>query len=98
MVKVYAVALVIGIVGLLVVLLGGSFAENIGRGDKDPGERFGTRGKLVVGALIGFGMGGMSAEFSPLDLTWPVALAIAVVASLLSVFWVRYAVRQYETR
>lgn len=97
MVKVYAVVLVIGIVGLLVVILGGAFAENIGREDKDPGERFGTAGKMMVGALVGFGMGGMSAEFSPLDLSWPVALVIAIVAALLASYWVRYAVRQYET-
>lgn len=97
MVKVYAVVLVIGIVGLLVVILGGAFAENIGREDKDPGERFGTVGKMALGALVGFGMGGMSAEFSPLDLSWPVALVIAIVAALLAAFWVRYAVRQYET-
>jgi hypothetical protein len=96
MVKVYAVALVVGIVGLLVVILGGALAENLDREDKDPGERFGMAGKATIGALVGFGMGGMSAEFSPLDLSWPVSLAIAVVASLLAVFWVRYAVRQHE--
>lgn len=97
MVKVYAVVLVIGIVGLLVVILGGALAENIGREDKDPGERFGTAGKMTVGAFVGFGMGGMSAEFSPLDLSWPVALVIAIVAAMLAAFWVRYAVRQYQT-
>lgn len=96
MVKVYAVALAAGIIGLLVVILGGALAENLGRADKDPGERFGTTGKAVVGALVGFGMGGMSAEFSPLDFTWPVSLAIAGVAAVLSVFWVRYAVRHSE--
>jgi hypothetical protein len=94
MVKVYAVALALGIVGLLVMILGGAFAENVGHPDRDPGERFGLTGKMVVGAAVGFGMGGMSAEFSPFDLSWPVALAIAVVAAGLSVFWVRYAVRQ----
>lgn len=96
MVKVYSIALVVGIVGLLVVILGGTFAENIGREDKDPGERLGTAGKMAIGALVGFGMGGMSAEFSPLDLSWPTALAIAIVASALAAYWVRYAVRQYE--
>lgn len=96
MVKVYATALVIGVIGLLVVILGGAFAENLGRKDKDPGERYGLAGKSTIGALIGFGMGGMSAEFSPLELSWPVCLAIACVAALLAVFWVRYAVRQYE--
>lgn len=96
MVKVYAVSLVVGIVGLLVVILGSAFAENIGQEEKDPGERLGLAGKTAIGALVGFGMGGMSAEFSPLDLSWPVALAIAVVAALLASFWVRHAVRQYE--
>lgn len=96
MVKVYAVVLVIGLVGLLVVILGGAFAENLDREEDDPGERFGSGGKLVIGALIGFGMGGLSAEFSPVDLTWPVCLLIAVAAALLAVFWVRYAVGQTE--
>lgn len=93
MVKVYAVVLAAGIVGLLVMVLGGAFAENVGRSARDPGERFGLTGKMAVGAAVGFGMGGMSAEFSPLDMSWPVALAIAVVAAGLSAFWVRYAVR-----
>jgi hypothetical protein len=48
--------------------------------------------------MIGFGMGGLSAEFAPIDLEWPVALAIAVVAALLSIYWVRYAVAQSEAR
>jgi hypothetical protein len=48
---------------------------------------------VTVGALIGFGMGGMSAEFSPIDLSWQVCLLIAAAAALLSVFWVRYATR-----
>jgi hypothetical protein len=36
-------------------------------------------------------MGGMAAEFSPLDISWPVALAIAVVGGFVGAFWVRYA-------
>lgn len=98
MVKVYAVVLVLGIVGLLIYILGGAFAENLGREDKGPDTRFGLGGKLVVGAAVGFGMGGMSAEFSPLDLSWPVALVIALVAGGLSVLWVRYAVAASDTR
>lgn len=93
MVKVYAVVLGMGIVALLVMILGGAFAENVGHSDRDPGERYGPTGKMAVGAAIGFGMGGMSAEFSPLELSWPVALAIALVAAGLSVVWVRYTVR-----
>jgi hypothetical protein len=52
----------------------------------------------VVGAAVGFGMGGMSAEFSPLDLSWPIALVISLVAAGLSMLWVRYAVGQTESR
>lgn len=96
MVKVYAVALALGVVGLLVMILGGAFAANVGREDADPAKRWGQAGRSVVGGLVGFGMGGMSAEFSPLDLAWPVALAISLVAAGFSVFWVRYAGRQPE--
>ena len=97
MVKAYAVVLVLGIIGLLVMILGGALAENLGKPERDPGARFGPTGKLVVAAAVGFGMGGMSAEFSPLDFTWPVALAIAIVAMLVSMVWVRYATRLSET-
>ena len=96
MVKVYAAVLALGVVGLLVMILGGALAANIGREDADPGRRWGLGGRSIVGVLVGFGMGGMSAEFSPLDLEWPVALAIALVAAGLSAFWVRYASRQPE--
>lgn len=91
MVKVYAIVLVLGILGLLVYVLGGSLAENMGREDRGPDARFGSKGKLAVGAAVGFGMGGMSAEFSPLDLSWPVALVIASGAAVLAMLWVRYA-------
>jgi hypothetical protein len=92
MVKVYAISLVVGIIGLLVVIMGGAFAENVGHPERDPGELMGIRGKAAVGALVGFGMGGMSAEFSPLGFTWPVSLILAVLAAVLSAVWVRYAV------
>lgn len=94
MVKVYAVVLALGVIALLVMILGGAFAENVGHPDRDPAERVGLSGKMAVGAAVGFGMGGMSAEFSPLDLSWPLALLIACVAAGLSAFWVRYAVGQ----
>lgn len=96
MVKVYAITLSLGILALLVIVLGGSFAENIDRPDRDPGELIGLRGKMAVGATLGFGMGGMSAEFSPLDFSWQVALIIAVLAGAVSVVWVRYAVARAD--
>ena len=98
MVKVYAVTLVAGIVGLLVMILGGALAENLGRDGRDPGVRFGLAGKTAVGAAVGFGMGGMSAEFSPLDLSWQIALVIALVAAALSMVWVRYSAAPSEQR
>lgn len=96
MVKVYAVVLCAGIIGLLVLVLGAVFAENLGRPERDPGARLGPAGKTAVGAALGFGMAGLSAEFSPLDLTWQVALAIAAAAAGLAVLWVRYALARSE--
>ena len=96
MVKVYAITLVLGIVGLLVVIMGGAIAENAGHPERDPGEKMGLRGKAAIGAMVGFGMGGMSAEFSPLDFSWQVALLLALLAAGLSALWVRYSVLQAE--
>lgn len=96
MVKVYAITLALGILGLLTIILGGALAENVGRPDRDPGELVGLTGKSIVGAMVGFGMAGMSAEFSPLDLTWQVSLLVAILAAGASVVWVRYSVSQAE--
>ena len=46
-------------------------------GDQDPEERLGTPGRRVVAGLVGFGLAGMSAEFSPFGLSWPSARLIA---------------------
>ena len=91
MVVVYSVMLALGFAALVVIVMGGTLAENLNREDRDPGSRIGQRGRLLVGAVLGFGIGGMSAEFSPLDISWPVALAIAMVAGSVGAFWVRYA-------
>ena len=92
MVKVYSIALVLGIIGLIALILGTAATGEASGEEKRPWERPGM--PRLVGALIGFGMGGMSAEFSPLDLSWPAALAIAVGAAVLASLWVRHAVRQ----
>ncbi|HUF96406.1 MAG TPA: hypothetical protein VMO52_10030 [Acidimicrobiia bacterium] len=91
MVVVYSVMLALGFAALVVIVMGGTLAENLNREDRDPGARIGEGGRLLVGAVLGFGIGGMSAEFSPLDISWPVALAIAMVAGSVGAFWVRYA-------
>ncbi|MEX1038520.1 MAG: hypothetical protein WDZ96_06675 [Acidimicrobiia bacterium] len=91
MVIVYALMLALGFVAVLVIVMGGALAENLKRDDRDPGARLGLRGRLGVGAVLGFGIGGMAAEFSPLDFSWPVALIIAIIAGFIGVLWVRYA-------
>lgn len=88
MVKVYAVVLVLGIVGLVVYIMGGALAESR---EGEAGETRSFLRKEMIAAALGFGMGGMSAEFSPFDLSWPIALIIALGAAGLSVAWVRYA-------
>jgi hypothetical protein len=98
MVKVYAVAVAVGVLALVYWLFSATLADNAGRAAWDPATRWGNRGKIAIGAVIGFGMGGLSAEFAPIELAWPVALLIAVVAALLSIYWVRYAVGQSEAR
>jgi dipeptide/tripeptide permease len=93
MVKVYSIALALGVIGLIVVILGGAFAENVDREERDPGRRIGSGGRAAIGALVGFGMAGLSAEFSTLDFTWQVALLIAVVGAAAGALWAWYASR-----
>lgn len=78
MIKVYAVVLIVGIVVLIAWVFLTVLAGNIDRPSIDPESRFGVAGRRVVAAAVGFGMAGMSAEYSPLDIGWPVALALAV--------------------
>lgn len=87
MVKVYSISLVIGIIGLLWVILGGALAENVGHPERDPGERIGPAGRIVTAALTAFGMGGLSAEFAPLDFTWQVSFLLAVAAAVAAGVW-----------
>ncbi len=94
MVKVYAITLAIGIVGLIVVILGGAFAENLGRESSDPARKLGVSGQAVIGGLVGFGMAGLSAEFSTFDPTWQVALLIALAGAVAGFVWTRFSVRR----
>ena len=81
MVKIYALVLVVGFVALLVWIMGRALSENVARPAWDPEARFGVAGRRVVAGLVGFGIAGMSAEFSPRDLSWPVALVLALVGA-----------------
>jgi drug/metabolite transporter (DMT)-like permease len=91
MVKIYAICLALGVVGLLVVVLGGALAENVGRPERDPGRRMGVVGRALIGGLLGFGMAGMSAEFSISDLSWQTALLLAVAGGGAGAVWAWYA-------
>ena len=93
MVTVYAIALTVGVLALLWIILGGALAENLGRAEKDPGTRLGLTGKSVVGAVSGFGMGGMAAEFSPLGFSTLVSALLAVAGALAGFAGVRYMAR-----
>ena len=80
MVKVYAIVLAAGVLLLIAWIfatyLGGTVAE---WKRFDPEERLRKPGRRIVAGLVGFGLAGMSAEFSPFDLSWPVGLVLAVV-------------------
>jgi hypothetical protein len=93
MVKIYSISLALGAVGLLVVILGGTLAENLGRDERDPSRTLGAVGRSVIGGLVGFGMGGLSAEFSTFDLSWPTALVVAIAGAVAGALWAGYATR-----
>jgi ABC-type antimicrobial peptide transport system permease subunit len=93
-VKVYAIALSIGVIGLIVVIFGGALGENLGRETMDPARRLGVGGQAVIAGLTGFGMAGLSAEFSTFDPTWQVALLVATAGGLAAALWARYSLRR----
>lgn len=94
MIKVYAIVLGAGVVLLIAWIfatyLGGNVAAWKGF---DPEERLGRPGRRVVAGLVGFGMAGMSAEFSPFDLSWPVGLVLAVVGATAMAFYANWVDR-----
>lgn len=78
MIKVYAVTLIAGVVALIGWIFATVLASNAGRPAFDPEARFGVPGRRLVAAAVGFGMAGMSAEYSPLGIGWPLALGLAL--------------------
>jgi hypothetical protein len=80
MIKVYAIVLAVGVVLLIAWIFATYLGGNVAEWRRfDPEERVGKRGRRLVAGLAGFGLAGMSAEFSPFDLAWPVGLVLAVV-------------------
>lgn len=78
MIKVYAIVLAVGVVLLIAWIVMTVLAGNLDRASLDPETRFGLGGRRVVAGSVGFGMAGMSAEYSPLGISWPLALVLAV--------------------
>lgn len=79
MVAVYTIATVAG----FVALVGWILIHAGGEGSRyDPEERLGSTGRRAVSAVLGFGLAGLSAEFSPLSIPWPVAFVLAVVGGV----------------
>lgn len=91
MVKVYAVVLVAGMVALIAWIFVRSYAVNTERTSFDPEHRFGKPGRRVVAGMVGFGMAGMSAEFSPLDISWPLALVLALLGAGAAIWYAGWA-------
>lgn len=77
MVKVYSVVLVVGLVALFAWIISATTSDS----SAGPDRRFGVNGRRLVAGLVGFGMVGMSAEYSPRDLSWQVALVLAVLGA-----------------
>ena len=76
----FALALILGIVGLVIWIILRSLAVNAPQWERaDPERRLGVNGRRVLGALIGFGMAGLSAFYAARDIdTWlVVVLAVA---------------------
>ncbi len=88
MVRVYAVILAAGVMLLIGWIFAAYLAGNVPSWTRsDPEERFGIPGRRVVAGLVGFGLAGMSAEFSPFDLSWPVALVLAIAGAAAMVWY-----------
>lgn len=71
----YGISLVVGFVALIAWILAVGFG-----GRWNPEERFGLTGRRVVGGLVAFGMGGLSAAYGGLPPTAALAAAVAAAA------------------
>lgn len=93
MIKFYAVVLVLGVAGLLGWVIAHSFSLNLDRPAIDPEQRFGIPGRRTVAGMVGFGMAGMSAEYSPLGIAWPLALILALAGAAAAWWYTGWAAR-----
>ncbi len=88
MVKVYAVVLALGVLALIAWIFARSLAVNVPAWTGiDPEGRLGVLGRRVVAGMVGFGMAGMSAEFSPRNLSWQLALVLALAGAMAAMWY-----------
>lgn len=95
MIVVYSVALGLGLAVLVGWILFGGFADGRKK-DSRPRSLDNQSVKMVIGGVLGFGMGGIAAEFAPIEFAWPVVLLFASGAAVASVLWVRYATKTVD--
>ena len=89
MVPLYAICTALGVIALIAwVTLGMAATAWEGKEHLDPELRFGQTGRDVVAAILGFGLGGMSASFAG----WNAGLAAvgALIGGAISVVVARY--------
>lgn len=87
-IRVYAIVLGAGVVLLIAWIFATYLGGNVPAWRRiDPEERLGKSGRRVVAGFVGFGLAGMSAEFSPFDLSWPVGLVLALIGALAMTFY-----------
>ena len=77
MLPVYAISVILGVIGLLVwVFLALTASSVAGKETLDPERRYGFGGRAIVAGLTGFGLGGLSASYGG----WASGLAIVAAA------------------
>ena len=88
MVVVYALALLTGFAAVAGFVLAATLAARPDSSVSDPAARFGDRGRDIPSAVLGFGLGGMSASFAG----WSAWLAImaAIGGAALLVVSIRF--------
>jgi len=96
-VKIYAVSLVVGMLALVIWVMAKAFSENIDRPSFDPELRFGLAGRRIVAAMVGLGMAGLSAEFSPREIPWPLALLLALAGATAAAWYAGWVDREPDS-
>ena len=83
-VVVYGIAVVVGSLALVAWIVADAFADAPDDSRRGPSQRYGESGQSLVTAVLGFGLGGMSASFAGwhavLALTAAIAGGVALAA------------------